>query len=190
MKTAAMIVVALAAASAQAADLAVRPTVRPAEAGGVEVGVTVDLIGLFTAKRPTRRVYTEQAVALWRPAYGQLIAANEAPGAVADVNAAVQAGETEAPMGAGAAIAAHFRRNAGKYIAGAAAAAVSGGIALYQDQKDKAESKPEKATIETAGNETDASNRPSNSPQVPVTVNTGDNSPANVNVTVSVMPPG
>ena len=56
MKTAAMIVVALAAAAAQAADLAVRPTVRPAEAGRVEVGVSVDLIGLFTAKRPTRRV--------------------------------------------------------------------------------------------------------------------------------------
>jgi hypothetical protein len=158
----------------------IAPDVRVSETAR-SVGIKLDLISLAKAKRPTKSVYREEAVALWRPAPGQLIAANEAPGTVADVNAAVTAKEVVVEKGLMEAAGDHIRRNAGKYIAGAAVAVAGGvGYAIVENNKDgnKPDSAPPVPT-----NTTDARQSPA------VSVTAGDGSPVTINLTITAMPP-
>ncbi len=104
------------------------PDVRVAN-GARSFGVKVDLVSLARAKRPTKTVYVEEAVALWRPAYGEQIAAAGNVEA-ADVNAAVATKETVVEKGVMESLSDHFKRNSGKYTASAILALV-GGAAWY-----------------------------------------------------------
>jgi hypothetical protein len=152
---------------------------------GRSIGIRVDLVEAARAKRPTKKVYVEEAVALWRPAYGEQIAAAGNVEAQ-DVNAAVAVKETEQPQTWREIAAGHLTRNAGRYIAGAALVALgAGGYAIYEANKDDdgdTPAQPAQPTNSHSGNY-----QPANSPTVAVTA--GDNSPVNVNVTVTAMPP-
>jgi hypothetical protein len=153
---------------------------------GRSIGIRVDLVEAVRAKRPTKKVYVEEAVALWRPAPGELIAAAGNVEAQ-DVNAAVAAKEIEQPQTWKEIAAGHLTRNAGRYIAGAALVAIgAGGYAIYEANKDDDDgtAQPQEAqpTNSHSGNY-----QPASSPTVAVTA--GDNSPVNVNVTVTAMPP-
>jgi hypothetical protein len=165
-------------------DLA-RPILQPdckVANGARSFGVKVDLVGLARAKRPTKTVYVEEAVALWRPGYGELIAAAGADG-MSDVNAAVKTSEQTVPKGGGEIVIDHLKRNAGKYIGSLAAAAVGGGAyAVYEHNKD------DDNDARPATSAATANNSPQNSPQLgPIT--TGDNSPVTVNISITAMPP-
>lgn len=143
------------------------------------IGVKVDLLSAVSAKRPTKTVYVEEAVALWKPAHGQMIASTAA--GEADITAAVDAREEEQPIGVGEAVADHFRRNAGKYVASALAAAVAGGAyAIYDHQQSDSPAKPATAPVPTTNN-------PQNSPTY--IINTGDNSPVTITAPQTAMPP-
>lgn len=161
-----------------------QPDCRVNAAGVRSVGLRVDLMGLASLKRPTKTVYRETAVALWRPGYGEQIAAVGAD-AVADVNAAVKAEEVPVPKTTLEAAVDHVKRNAGKYIASAAVAAVGGaGWAIYDHNKDDG------APAQAAGGTSTASadNRLQNSPALGA-ITTGDNSPVNISITITAMPP-
>jgi len=170
---------------------------RPAPAGDVlrldaraddrgrSIGIRVDLVEAARARRPTKKVYVEEVVALWRPAPGEMIAAAGNVEA-ADVNAAVAAKETEQPQTWKEMAAGHLTRNAGRYIAGAALVAVgAGGYAIYAANRDDGGSSQPREAQPT--NSHSGNYQPANSPTVAVTA--GDNSPVNVNVTVTAMPP-
>jgi hypothetical protein len=152
---------------------------------GRSIGIRVDLVEAVRAKRPTKKVYVEEAVALWRPAYGEQIAAAGNVEAQ-DVNAAVAVKETEQPQTWKEIAAGHLTRNAGRYIAGAALVAIgAGGYAIYEANKDDGgSSQPQEAQPTNSHSQ---NYQPANSPTVAVTA--GDNSPVNVNVTVTAMPP-
>jgi len=114
------------------------------------VGVKVDILALARAKRPTKSVYVEQAVALWHPGLGEQIAANEAPGTVSDVNGTVVVKETVVPKGGMEVIGDHFRRNAGRYL-GTAALALLGGAAWYiYDDAQNGDAMQARASIPSA----------------------------------------
>jgi hypothetical protein len=119
-----------------------RPLVQPdckVANGARSFGVKVDLVGLARAKRPTKTVYVEEAVALWRPGYGELIAAAGAGDAVADVNAAVSAKEVTVEKGWAEIAGDHFRRNAGKYVGTSLAALLLGGAWYLYDQSQESD---------------------------------------------------
>jgi hypothetical protein len=152
---------------------------------GRSIGIRVDLVEAVRAKRPTKKVYVEEAVALWRPAPGEMIAAAGNVEAQ-DVNAAVAVKETEQPQTWKEIAAGHLTRNAGRYIAGAALVAIgAGGYAIYEANKDDGSDAPAEPTQPT--NSHSGNYQPANSPTVAVTA--GDYSPVNVNVTVTAMPP-
>ncbi|MBU4459193.1 MAG: hypothetical protein KJ579_01390 [Verrucomicrobia bacterium] len=177
------IILAVFAAFALNVGAAERPIVQPdcrvSANGARSFGVKVDLLSLAQAKRPTKQVYVEEAVALWRPAPGQMVAANEAAGTVADVNAAVSVKETAQPKSWREIAVGHIANNAGRYIGGAVLVAVgAGGYALYEANKGGG---TPKTTISIPP--TDARQSP------PVSVTAGDNSPVNVSVVITAMPP-
>lgn len=164
---------------------AIMPTVRAdSEARGAEIGVTVDLFRVGKAfRRPTRAVYTEEAVGLWRPAYGQQIAANEAPGTVGDVNAAVRVTETNRPATVKEAIAGHFARNAGYYVAGAVLGAGAAALYIAKKQGEDDDGKAQAPEPTNRNSHNGGNNTPTASPQTTITA--GDNSPVTVTVTVA-----
>jgi hypothetical protein len=149
--------------------------------GARSFGVKVDLLSLSRAKRPTKTVYVEEAVALWRPAYGEMIAAAGNVEAQ-DINAAVAVEEKEVPKGMLEAAGDHVKRNAGKYIAGAVTAIAGGaGWAIYEHNKDDGGSSAQAAApAPTTYN-------PQIAPSVAVTA--GSYSPVTVNITITAMPP-
>ncbi|MBU4459274.1 MAG: hypothetical protein KJ579_01800 [Verrucomicrobia bacterium] len=156
-----------------------------ADERGRSIGIRVDLVGALRARRPTRKVYVEEAVALWRPAPGEQVAAAGSVEAQ-DVNAAVLAKETERPQTWKEIAAGHLARNAGRYIAGAALVAIgAGGYAIYD--ANKGGDAPAAAKAAEPTNRDSQNYQPANSPTVAVTA--GDNSPVNVNVSVTAMPP-
>jgi hypothetical protein len=153
---------------------------------GRSIGIRVDLVEAVRAKRPTKKAYVEEAVALWRPAVGEQIAAAGNVEAQ-DVNAAVVAKETVRPQTWQEIAAGHFTRNAGRYIAGVALVALgAGGYAIYEANKndDGGSAQPQEAQPTNSHSQ---NYQPANSPTVAVTA--GDYSPVNVNVTVTAMPP-
>ena len=152
---------------------------------GRSIGIRVDLVEAARARRPTKKVYVEEAVALWRPAPGELLAAAGNVEAQ-DVNAAVAAKDIEQPQTWKEIAAGHLTRNAGRYIAGVALVAVgAGGYAIYSANKNDGASTPPQEAQPT--NRDSQNYQPANSPTVAVTA--GDYSPVNVNVTVTAMPP-
>jgi len=165
----------------------VQPDCRVSANGARSFGLKVDLLSLAQAKRPTKQVYVEEAVALWRPAPGQAVAANEAPGTVADVNAAVKTTEQQQPMTWAQVAGDHVRRHAGRYIAGAVVAVAGGaGYAIYQANKD--DGGDDKAAPAEPTNKDSQNYQPANSPSVG-SITTGDNSPVNLTINVTAMPP-
>lgn len=146
--------------------------------GKTLLGVYVDLAAVCNAKRPTQKVYVEEAVAIWRPSYGEMIVAAVTPEA-SDINAAVKTMETEKPLSFGAAIGQHLVRNAGKYIAGLGVlAAGAAGYIIYENNKD--DGIPTAPTVPTEF-------KPQTSPSISVIA--GDNSPVSIDVDITAMPP-
>ena len=141
------------------------------------VGVKVDVLALARAKRPTKTVYVEEAVALWRPAFGETVAANEAPGTVSDVNGAVAAKEVTVEKGGMEIIGDHFRRNAGKYTVGSILALV-GGAAWYLYDDAQSDDMQARASIPSAQSPTG-----SQSPAIVVSgVNLAPGATININI--------
>lgn len=165
------------AATAATAEVIVRPDIRIAN-GERRAGITLDLAAALRARRPTKAVYIEEAVALWRPAAGDQIAATGS--GQADITAAVDAREEEVELTVTEAAAAHFRRNAGKYVASALAAAIAGGAYAIYDNNKSDSAKPAPAPTPTTNN-------PQNSPTY--VINTGDNSPVHITAPQTAMPP-
>ena len=142
------------------------------------LGVKVDILALARAKRPTKSVYVEEAVALWRPAFGEQVAANEAPGTVSDVNGAVAVKETTVEKGGMEIIGDHFKRNAGKYVGSALAAVVLGGAWYLIDDAQNGDAMQARASIPSAQSPTG-----SQSPAIVVSgVNLAPGASININI--------
>ncbi len=140
------------------------------------VGVRLDLIALWRAKAspaPTRTVYVEE---YRQTVYGPITAQSGA-GEIDDTGGrVVSKGEVEEPRNRLQVVTDHFRRNAGRYVAGAIVA----GVAAVGENNDWFRNKDGK----------DAPAQPTEHNQIrspTVAVQSGDGSPVTVNITIQEM---
>jgi len=168
-------VLAIGIGRASAAEI-IAPDCRVDASGVRSYGVKVDVAAVLRAKRPTKSVYVEEAVALWRPAAGELIAANEAPGTVSDINAAVAVKETVEPKPLGEMFADHLKRRWKVWAAGVVVAGVGLPVSAHNDWWQKSDG----GSVSGSANTSTSTATDSHDQTSTATVTAGDYSPVTI----------